>query len=134
MNDPEKIGAMPQRDRERTAEIRWHDIPGKGRGVTASEHIPAGTLVEHAPVLVMPKAQLEETLLDEYCLWWSDDHGGEYAVGLGLLMIYNHSDNPNIAIKYDYEDKSVRVVALRDIKAGEELCWDYKIPLWFKPL
>ena len=108
--------------------IAWRDIPGKGRGVVALQDFAAGAEIERSPVLLMPKSQIDDTLLDEYVFDWSED---EYAVALGLLMVYNHSDAPNAKLAYDYAAATAFMTALRPIKRSEEITWDYGIPLWF---
>jgi hypothetical protein len=48
--------------------------------------------------------------------------------GTGILTIHNcmnHSCSPNVVTMSPYTDHKVRVVALRDIKKGEELCISY---------
>lgn len=79
-SDPESPGTINP--------LRLHVVerPGRGRGVFASRHIPAGTLLEDAPVLVLTKEQWEEgrmddTILGEYGFCWS---GGGMALGLGI--------------------------------------------------
>jgi SET domain-containing protein len=54
-------------------------------------------------------------------------------MGCGLLMIYNHSDEPNIEFRDGPEPESMSVFAIRDVAAGEELMYDYGVPLWFTP-
>lgn len=59
---------------------------GRGRGVFASSAIPAGTVLEDAPVLVLTKAQwdggrMDDTVLGEYGFCWSN---GGMALGLGI--------------------------------------------------
>mgnify|MGYP002718820992 CR=1 FL=1 len=60
--------------------------PQRGRGVFSNRHIPAGTVIEVAPVLVLSKAEWEEgkmndSILGEYGFCWT---GGGMAIGLGL--------------------------------------------------
>ncbi len=60
--------------------------PGRGRGVFATAHIRAGTVLEDAPVLVLTKEQWEEgrmddTVLGEYGFCWAN---GGMALGLGI--------------------------------------------------
>ncbi|MBX2940532.1 MAG: SET domain-containing protein-lysine N-methyltransferase, partial [Ferruginibacter sp.] len=48
----------------------------KGRGVFTTTPISAGTVVEWAPVIVMPAADrlhLDKTLLHDYIFEWGDD-------------------------------------------------------------
>ena len=96
-------------------------VPGKGRGVFAREAIPAGTVIEIAPVLVAPEEDLEATELAGHCFLWSR---GQVALPLGYGALYNHSYNPNA----DYCDRAPRTKiyrAIRDIAAGEEITINY---------
>ena len=54
-------------------------------------------------------------------------------MGGGLLMFYNHSSDPNVEFKDGPETETMSVVAIREIEAGEELTYDYGVPLWFVP-
>jgi SET domain-containing protein len=49
------------------------------------------------------------------------------------LVIYNHSSNPNVELEDGPDPDTMSVIALRDIKAGEELTYDYDTDLWFEP-
>ncbi|MDQ6830935.1 MAG: SET domain-containing protein-lysine N-methyltransferase [Gemmatimonadota bacterium] len=118
--------------------VRWEMRPGKGRGVVAAKDIPAGTEVERSPVIIVPDADLLDrgsdlTVLDQYLLYWDDDEGREHAMGGGLLMFYNHSSHPNIELEDGPEPDTMSVITLRVVVAGEELCYDYDIALWFTP-
>jgi hypothetical protein len=58
----------------------------RGRGVFSDRRIPAGTLIEEAPVLLITKGQWEEGKMDdcilgEYGFCWT---GGGQGIGLGL--------------------------------------------------
>jgi SET domain-containing protein len=113
-------------------------IEGKGRGVVAVRACAAGTELERSPVIVVPDRDLLEreddiTVFDQYLLYWSDEPGKTVAMGGGMLMIYNHSDDPNIEFQTGPEPETMSVIALRDIAAGEELTYDYDVPLWFSP-
>jgi SET domain-containing protein len=116
----------------------WAMIPGKGRGVVAAEDISAGSEIERAPVVVVPASDLLDrdeplTVPDQYYLYWSDREGAELAMGGGLLMFYNHSTEPNVEFDDGPLPDTMSVYALRDIKAGEELVYDYGCELWFDP-
>ena len=118
--------------------VGWRHIPGKGRGIIAVRDCPAGTELERSPVIIVPDADLLKrssgrTVLDRYLLHWSDEPGHEHAMGLGFLMLYNHSKRPNIELRSGPEPETMSVIALRDIAAGEELVYDYDIELWFTP-
>ena len=60
--------------------------PQRGRGVFAKTLIPAGTVIEESPVLVLTKSEWEDgkmndSILGEYGFCWSN---GGMAIGLGL--------------------------------------------------
>lgn len=64
--------------------IRPH--PTRGNGLFSPRLIPAGTVIEESPVLVLTKEQWEQgqmngTILGEYGFCWS---AGGMAIGLGL--------------------------------------------------
>lgn len=98
---------------------------GKGRGVFARTPIPAGTVFERAPVLVIPAVEIDEnpydTVITRYCFQWGRE---SVAIVLGYGSLYNHSYQPNAY----YRDRRSRIkefVALRDIAAGEEITINY---------
>ena len=112
-------------------------IPGKGRGVVATLAIAAGEIVERSPVLPLALKDSECPGLNDYSVAWGEtkdtcDPGTECCVGLGYLMLYNHSPTPNITIVRHFEDNEMSMRALRDIAPGEELAYDYDVPLWFE--
>jgi len=111
-------------------------IPGKGRGVIATQAVAAGDTVERSPVLPLALADSECPGLNDYGMAWEENHdnptpGRESCIGLGYLSIYNHSDTPNARLEHHYDTDEISVIALRDIVAGEEVTYDYVVPLWF---
>lgn len=93
----------------------------KGRGVFARQAIPAGTIIERVPVLVLPMDEIDSSLLADYCFFWGGD---TVALALGYGSLYNHSYTPNA----EYQDMWPRTKvfrALRDIAAGEEITINY---------
>jgi len=111
-------------------------IPGKGRGVVATQAIAKGETVERSPVLPIALRDSECPALNDYCMAWGEaldtcEPGTECCVGLGYLMLYNHSAAPNLTIRRHFDVNEMSMVALRDIAAGEELTYDYDVPLWF---
>ena len=112
-------------------------IYGKGRGVVATHPIAAGEIVERSPVLPLALKDSECPGLNDYSMAWGEaketcEPGTECCVGLGYLMLYNHSPSPNITIVRHFEDNEMSMRALRDIAPGEELAYDYDVPLWFE--
>ncbi|KAF2184353.1 protein methyltransferase [Zopfia rhizophila CBS 207.26] len=117
------------------------DTP-KGRGVFASRNIPAKTVIDVCPVLVLGVEEnenhIKHTSLYHYTYNWPivDENGNHkvtQAVIFGLGSIYNHSTlDQNVGWERDAERLIVTYRALRDISAGEELCISYGGRLTFK--
>jgi len=113
------------------------DSPLGGRGVFAFEAMTAGSVVEVAPVIVLPPEErelLESSSLRDHWYGWNDD--GDMAVAFGHASFYNHADDPTC--EYDaHEVLDALVVRLRrDVAADEELTIDYTgggvEELWFE--
>jgi uncharacterized protein len=112
--------------------------PVKGRGVFARAPIAAGSLIEAAPVIVVPAAQrpvLDRTILHDYYFHWDGDPdgGGPGAVALGLVALCNHSRRPNARVRRNLVQETLDLFALAPIAAGNEVTIDYNCPLWFEP-
>jgi SET domain-containing protein len=115
-------------------EIR--DDPQKGRGVFACTPIAAGTLIEAAPVVIVPASQLkllDQTILHDYYFAWNDARGSEDkgAVALGFVALCNHSRRPRARVRRNLAQGTLDLVALLPIEAGDEVTIDYNCPLWF---
>ena len=117
-----------------------NDSDDKGRGVFTRERIPAGTVIEVAPVIVMAKTEreyLDKTLLHDYIFEWGKDKD-QCAMALGLIPIYNHSYKSNCEYFMDFEDQTIFVKTVRLIEKGEELTinyngdWNDEKVLWFE--
>ena len=112
--------------------------PIKGRGVFACEPLAAGTLIEAAPVIIVPAGQcplLDRTILHDYYFHWDGNPDGEGrgAVALGLVALCNHSRRPNARARRNLAQDTLDLVALSPIAAGDEVTIDYNCPLWFQP-
>jgi SET domain-containing protein len=60
---------------------------------------------------------------------WSDDRT-VWAGASGCIPWYNHSETPNIKKVGNLEKDTMVIIALRDIKKGEELCNTYFSSKW----
>jgi len=102
----------------------------RGRGVFTTEPIPANTIIEIAPVIVLDasgREKLEQTLLYDYIFEWGAD-SKMCAVALGYISIYNHSNNPNCVYDMDFVDQTITITTLVEIKVGTELFINYMCP------
>lgn len=98
-----------------------------GRGMFATEDIPAAVIIEVAPVIVLPakdRPLLDQTLLHDYIFEWGEDRS-ECAMALGFVPVYNHQCPSNCEYEMDYEEKIIRIRTVRAIIAGEELFINY---------
>lgn len=111
--------------------------PERGRGIFARRAIAAGTLIEAAPVVVVPpseRALLDKTVLHDYYFRWAEAADGESAaVALGLVALCNHSRRPRARVRRNLARETLDLVALVAIAAGDEVTIDYNCPLWFAP-
>ncbi|HNB81066.1 MAG TPA: SET domain-containing protein-lysine N-methyltransferase [Chitinophagaceae bacterium] len=110
----------------------------KGWGVFTKEAIPADTLIEVSPVVVMSakeKVLLDQTRLHDYIFHWQDE---ECCMATGLVPVYNHSPLSNCEYFQDYENGTISIRSVREIAPGEELCINYNgdfnnsDPVWFE--
>ena len=115
------------------------ESPAKGRGMFTNELILANTIIEIAPVIVMPAADrllLDKTLLHDYIFEWGTDKT-QCCMALGFVPIYNHSYNSNCEYFMDYSTNTIMLKTVKNIEAGEEVFINYngdfddKTLLWF---
>ena len=111
----------------------------RGRGVFTSQKIKANTVVEISPVLVFPVKEVsdaEKTLLFNYFFEWGVSLK-KRALGMGYISMYNHSYDSNCIYEMDYETDTMKIITVKEIKAGEELFINYNAdpanttPVWF---
>ena len=101
-------------------------VPGKGRCVFALRDIPKGALVLADPIILVPGDQsdhTDETVVGRYVFQWNDED--DLAVVLGLGSLINHGLLENVALVSNYAEMTMEFYATRDIKAGDELVYDY---------
>ena len=117
------------------ANIAWRKISDeKGRGVFALRDIKKGEVIEVSPVITVAKKNVKQNgeAPDGYLLEWdTDTKGEEYCMPLGYIMLYNHSKTPTMEMEDDMVNYTITAKAARNIKAGEELTWDYSCEIWF---
>ena len=97
------------------------DLTGKGRGIFANALIPAGELLIVFGGTVLHAAQLEALSLEErLAVVQIDEDLYLWSVVAGPGDWINHSCEPNAGLR-----GQIVLVALRDIRPGEEICYDY---------
>jgi SET domain-containing protein len=111
-----------------------------GRGVFTSERIPAETVIEISPVIVMSssdRTQLDKTRLHDYIFEWGKDKD-KCCMALGLVPMYNHSYKSNCEYIMDYEEEQIFIQTVKEIEAGTELTinyngdWNDETKIWFE--
>lgn len=120
--------------------IQIGQTKNKGRGIFATQDIPPGALLELAPVIAIPEAQvtaLATTDLDNYYFAWGPA-GNDAAIGLGFTSLYNHSYNPNARYEKNLAENLMAIYTIKPIRAQEEITVNYngdpadQDPLWFE--
>jgi len=113
--------------------------PAMGRGVFTAENLPANTIIEISPVIVLSAADrqlVDQTALYNYVFEWGEDLS-QCCIALGFVPIYNHAYTSNCEYEMDFEHETITITTMRDIKTGEELFinyngnWDDNTPVWF---
>jgi hypothetical protein len=111
----------------------------KGRGVFTKQTIPANTIIEISPVIVMSAEErtlLDQTLLHDYIFEWGKD-SKQCCMALGYVPVYNHSYKSNCEYEMDFENEIIKIKTIRLIESGEELCinyngdWNNSKKIWF---
>ena len=98
-----------------------------GNGIFTSERIKANTIIEVSPVIVMEHAErklLDQTLLHDYIFEWGD-RKKQCCMATGYVPLYNHSYNSNCEYEMQFENETITIKTVKDIKKGEELFINY---------
>jgi uncharacterized protein len=109
----------------------------KGRGVFARAGFAGGQVVEVCPVVLlrMPFEELPAGV-ERLVFNWERLAGvpGTQALALGYGSLYNHDNPANLRYEADETGLLLRLTAVRDIPAGEELTINYNAdggaPVW----
>ncbi len=111
--------------------VKVVNIKDKGRGVLAVKNIKAGEVVEVCPIIFLSDKEVDFLRKDSDVLrfYYLEQYAiKRFCLMLGYGSLYNHSQNPNADIEYseDNLEDFVSVKAIKDIKAGEEIVFDYE--------
>lgn len=116
------------------------ETKNKGRGVFSHKKIPAHTVIEIAPVIVMSAEErvlLDKTLLHDYIFEWGTD-SKQCCMALGWVPVYNHSPKSNCEYEMNFKDRTISIKTIREIAADEEIFinyngdWNNKKGVWFE--
>jgi SET domain-containing protein len=102
--------------------------PLKGRGVHCAEDIQKGSVLEVCPAIILSAEDtklIHQTHLYDYYFAWEDGKDSS-AIALGYGSLYNHSENPNAEPESIQERNEIRITAIKDIPAGEEITINYQ--------
>ncbi len=113
--------------------------PKKGRGVYCLQAIAEGSIIEVCPLIIIPEKDtqlLDKTYLFHYYFKWENNQS---AIALGYGSLYNHAALPNAESVNLIDSAELRIVAIKDIAAGEEITLNYQgtakepgCKLWFE--
>ena len=102
--------------------VRVFRSPLHGYGVLARRDIPAGEVIAEVEGVLYRREELGD---DTYCLWID----GEYFLDMvDQTRWINHSCDPNAEVEADLDGNGgawARIIAIRPIKAGEEITYHY---------
>lgn len=125
------LGRKIQPVKDETAElpVRVGLSNVSGRGVFATHNIKNGDFVERCPVLQLNEEDVGGELLN-YVFY--GDNEKQRLVAMGNGMLFNHSSFPNVAYYLEETPLGPELIiyALRDIRKGEELFYNYGSEWW----
>ena len=107
-------------------EVKYIANSAKGRGIFARRNFKRGDIIEVCPVLLVPPVDhksLSQTVLDNYLFDWESEEDSVLLFGYGGL--YNHSYTPNAQYIRDFNNKTMVVQAIKNIKEGQEIVFNY---------
>lgn len=110
-----------------------------GRGVYALQNIKEDETIEKCPMIKLDfssKYHCDLQILDyvyakpckpcDIC----KNHGYDLYMIMGYGMVYNHQDNANASISFDYQNLTADITALKDIQQDTEIFISYG-PMYF---
>ena len=106
-------------------------VKGKGYGVFSSEDISKGSVIETCYCIKVGSQQSPEIM--DYAFNYPKGKllpEAELVLPLGFGCIYNHDEDNNADWQNSVRPYHFNFVALRDIKAHEEICTYYGSTYW----
>lgn len=109
----------------------------QGNGIFAKVNIRKNSIIDICPVLIFSAKDaniIENTSIGSYHYQWTR---GKYVLALGFGSLFNHSYDANCQYEMQYKEKTIRFIACKNIKKGEEVFINYngdpdcKKKVWF---
>lgn len=115
-------------------------LVAEGNGVFALRSYKRGEVIEVCPAIFLPIKDIDEMKKTKMLYYLFEYTSREFAIVLGYGSIYNHSYKPNAQYRFNFRKRVMVVRALKKIRVGEEIFFNYnfwandKTPLdeWFK--
>ena len=102
----------------------------KGFNLLANKKINKDELISISAVSLVGFDEIkEDSILKNYPMYWNDEKD---CIAFGIINLLNHSDNPNVRIENDYDNKLIKAFAIKDIEINEELVMKYRCKIWFE--
>lgn len=122
------------------AELQFHhpDVTVRpcefGWGVFATADLPAETVVERAPFLLLDPVDAGNPPLNDYVFTVTHNArsalAGQRALVLGWGSLFNHADPPNVEHRLRLKQRLFEFVTTRAVSAGEQLFVSYGEAWW----
>ena len=112
-------------------------VPGKGRGLLATETLPAGCVIERVPAVRLgpeDRTKVDSTALFAYTFAdpaefadGTPESDRDCLLAFGSLTFCNHSERPNAVIRWSADEVGLwaSLEALQSILPGEEITLYY---------
>jgi uncharacterized protein len=97
----------------------------KIRGLIATKRIKPREIIERCPIILIPMREeqaLMQTVLGKYYYEWNNEN---HILALGYASLINHSYQPSARYAFSYKKKEMVIIALGEIKPGEEITVNY---------
>lgn len=103
------------------------ELEGVERGVIATKNIIPEEEIERSLYIETNAMVMNLPGLSDVAFQISDN---QYAIGLGLISVYNHSDNPNADWEIDTTSNQIIIKSLTEIESGQEITINYGKDYW----
>lgn len=113
---------------------------GGGRCICANQSFKPKNKIEICPLLILPKEQFKYIKKTNLYYYYFEYTKKRVAIALGYGSLYNHSYSPNARYIFDYKNNNLEIIAIKNIKKGEEILFNYNyypndkspLPGWYK--